>query len=727
MPLSDKEILKQAKRRYDECYHHWNHMQNENTELLEFISGEQWTAITRQNFENQGYAAMTSNRLPTFLRQITNELVKNTPEGQIDPRTDADKGKADVLNDLIRNIQEESHAKVAYCKAAEMAAAVGIGYFRIMTKFKDNKSMDQEIIIEPIDDVNTVMLDPNHKGLCGQDCEYAFISTTLTVDEYQRKYGKTKLGRKLRGDQTGEDLTDELKDVSWSKSEKKWTEKNQVLIAEYYFKDYSKKTLYQVFDSRTGKTFTTYNKEDIQDDMTILQSRDLEIPVVRWCKLNDMEVLEQTEWPGCYIPVVCVKADEYWIAGKRTLVGAVKPAIEAQVELNYAKSWRGMLLQMSPTAPWILTAAQVKDYEEDWKNANVAKFAYLTYNVDATGGSVAPPPQRNTFEAPIQSASLLVEGAENDLKAIFGTFDPNNQMVAPESGKAILARQDQSYNSNYHFYNNLSRSIEHGVCIMIEAVPVVYDTPREITLLSQDGKKRTVSINQPNEQGVVEYDLTVGDYTVSIQTGPSFGTKRQEMAEAVMDLIAAYPNAAPAIADLAVRQMDWAGADKIADSLEAMVPPQVLAARKVDPKNAAAMVPSLQGQLAAAQQQIQVLNMQAQKHTAEMDKAASDIKVEMLQADTEMKKAQLDNDFKMKQLQFNEEKTELEFLIKEKELEIKIAELKLKKAGVAIEGTKVAAEMLNDVHDRTIEHIDRMNPDIETDEESDTGMDEDLK
>ena len=247
MSMSEKQVIKQAKKRYDDCFHHWNHMQNQNTELLEFISGEQWTSITRQNFENQGYAAMTSNRLPTFLRQITNELIKNTPEVQIDPRDDGQEQKAEMLNDLIRNIQEESHAKVAYCKAAEMAASVGIGYFRIITKYKDNKSMDQELVIEAIEDVNTVMLDPNHKGIAGEDSEFAFLTTILTVEEYQRKYAKTRLGRKLRGEATGEDAAEELKDVSWSRSERKWTQDNQVLIAEYYFKDYERYLPYWVW------------------------------------------------------------------------------------------------------------------------------------------------------------------------------------------------------------------------------------------------------------------------------------------------------------------------------------------------------------------------------------------------------------------------------------------------------------------------------------------------
>ena len=171
------------------------------TDIFQFIAGNQWTDQARQNFENAGYAAMTSNRLPTYLRQITNEIRKNTPEIQIDPRNDENKDKAEMLNDLIRNIQDESKAEIAYCTAAENAASVGIGYIRVLSKYVKDDSMDQEIVIESIKDPNTVMIDPHHLAIDGSDSDYGFISTEISKDDYLRRYGKTKLARKLSGNE----------------------------------------------------------------------------------------------------------------------------------------------------------------------------------------------------------------------------------------------------------------------------------------------------------------------------------------------------------------------------------------------------------------------------------------------------------------------------------------------------------------------------------------------
>ena len=700
---NEKEILNEAKSRYDYSETQWGEMKQKNTELLQFISGEQWTYTARQNFENAGYSAMTSNRIPTFLRQITNEIRKNTPEIQIDPRDDADEQKAEMLNDLIRNIQAESKAEIAYCEAAESAASLGIGYIRVLTKYKDDKSMDQEICIEPVMDANTVMLDPNHKGICAQDIEYAFVTTVLSKDEYRRKYVKTRLSRKLAGQENEIDL----KEAQWSAAGKRWQTDNEVLIVEYYFKDYQKKTLYQILDNETQQVFTTYQPDKSQVDLGIhvlLQQRDLEVPIIRWCKLNDVEILEESEWPGCYIPIVAVKGDEFWIEGKRKLLGAVEPAVEAQVQLNYAMSWRAQLLQMAPKAPYIGTAVQFRTYEQEWANINVSNQAFMVYNKDE--GEQRP--SRDLGEVPIQAATVLVTSSGEDLKAIFGVFDPSQQAQGPESGKALLARQDQSYNSNYHFYDNLARAIEHVGCIILEAVPVVYDTARQVQVLAQDGKKRTVSINQPNEEGVVEYDLSEGEYSVSIQSGPSFGTKRQEESEAIMELIGVYPQAAVAIADIAVRSMDWPGADKIADSLEAMVPPQVLQARKTDPKQAAAMVPSLQAQVAQLTQQNQVLTTHLQQATGKMQAAADNIQIEHMKAAVDEKKINSEAQIKLAQLKLEEQRTELEFLIKEKELKIAAAELELKKAQMGITATKVMSDIASETHEHHIKHIDKM-------------------
>jgi hypothetical protein len=117
-------------------------------------------------------------------------------------------------------------------------------------------------------------------------------------------------------------------------------------------------------------------------------------------------------------------------------------------------------------------------------------------------------------------------------------------------------------------------------------------------------------------QGLIRiYDLTTGKYDVTCEAGPSFTTKREEAAAQMVEFIRAYPNAAPLIGDLLAKNLDWPGADDIAERLKAMLPP---AGHRAEPAsstaataNAATGRPGESRRLASLQQELQ--NIKASK------------------------------------------------------------------------------------------------------------------
>jgi hypothetical protein len=697
--INDDEILKQAHERFDLCVTAWGHMHQKNNEILKFIAGDQWTEMARSNLENAGFSAQTQDMIKPALRQITNELRKNTPSIQVNPADDTTVKSAGKMDDLVRSIQEACKADVAYQQGGLAAAQVGMGFLRVLSKYESNDSMNQVLYVEPVYDANTVMLDPNHRGVAGQDSEYAFVTTTLTLDEYGRRYGGSKLDEMIKA-------------KSWVGARKNWIEGDMVVINEYYFKDYDKKTLYQIRFVTTGKVDTTFDLSQYyvltedgmidgelpQEEMLthpdlvmVIDQRNVQVPTIRWCKLNEVEVLEKSVWPGDYIPIVAVKADEFWIDDKRRVVGAVEPAIEAQVSLNYYLSLEAQYIQMAPKAPYIGTAAQFKTFEQQWAALNVSSQAFIPYNKDDN----APPPSRDLGEVPIQRLAELVADARNAVRQIFGVFDPTNTQIAPESGKALLARQHQAYNSNFHFYDNLARSVQHVGCILIDAIPTFYDTPRRIQTINEAGEQKTVDFNTPDESGKVAYDLTNGSYTVSIQTGPSFGTKRQEGASQLLELMKVLsPEASQALADMAVSNMDWPGAKEAAARLRAMVPIEILQASDaeegVDSAEDAARLKAMVTQLKQQLEKVQQAFVQQQQM---LDIANQEMKLEKMSKEVDMLKAELDYKLKSRDQDVKEATTELEFYIKQKELEMQQQELDLKKAQMAVAGIKVASEM----------------------------------
>jgi hypothetical protein len=123
-----------------------------------------------------------------------------------------------------------------------------------------------------------------------------------------------------------------------------------------------------------------------------------------------------------------------------------------------------------------------------------------------------------------------------------------------------------------------------------------------------------------------------------VTAGPGFTTRREEAATQMMEFIRVFPQAAPLIGDLLAKNLDWPGAEQVADRLRAMLPPQ--AAGKVNP-----MVMQLQQMLqqqdaqakqaiAQLQQEIAKLGQQVQDKRAEHAIKAQELQIKGFEAET---------------------------------------------------------------------------------------------
>jgi hypothetical protein len=151
-------------------------------------------------------------------------------------------------------------------------------------------------------------------------------------------------------------------------------------------------------------------------------------------------------------------------------------------------------------------------------------------------------------------------------------------------------------------------------------------------IIGSDGKPDLVSINEPqqDEQGVwkVMHDMTVGRYDVVMDTGPGYNSKRQEAVESMVDMLKIDPALMQQAGDLIFRNMDFPGADIIADRLAAANP-----LAQIDKKSP--VPPQVQMQLKQAQAQVQQMQQQMQQMQLAM-KQRSDI--EQVKQDSETKR-----------------------------------------------------------------------------------------
>ena len=672
---------------------------------LKFIGGEQWNWQARNVRENAGLPCFTINRIPTFLNQILNEIRQNNPSIQVDPVTGgATRDTADTLAGLIRQIEQHSAATTAYQNAAWYAVAAGKGYFELVNEYENYDNNDQKLVINTIDDPTRVYMDPNHREVDGHDMEWCFIVSDMDKEAYKREYPDSTMNALL-----------DTKAFMPDKTQSDWITQNTVRVSKYYYKTYETKMLYTIrtikmdympylaedpsilLNPDAYETIYDYNKppKELVDmgAATIIGKRKVHIPTVKIATMNAVEILEETVWPYKHIPVFVVKGNEFWNDGRRMVQGAVRAAKDTQRALNWFTSVQAEVVGMAPKAPFVGGKGAFAGFEHMWRDVNVSPLAYLEFNDKDPKGNPISPPTRVQAEAPIQAVAQSRQMANDDLKSVFGIYDPSLGAQGNEtSGVAILARTKQSNLTNSHYYDNLVRAITHLGHVMVHVIPFFYDNERVIRIVNPNGTTASETINGSDGKN----DFSVGKYEVVIETGPTYATRRQEAVESMLTLTAGYQQAMPAIADLIVNEMDWPGAKLIADRLRAMVPPEILQATgetddsDMPPEQ---LVKQQRVQLQQTQQALEALNAHSEQIEQQLKQVTEEMKLVKMDKEFQVIKAELDNQVKNRELTIDEATTQLEYLLKERELEFEDRKIKLEEAKLAISGVNAMANI----------------------------------
>lgn len=700
-------VITEAKERYEIAQEAWNTYKTDANSTLKFYSGEQWDNQLKMNRSNAGLPSLQVNKLKNYIRNITSEIRQNTPQIQIDPKDEiATQDTADVLDGLIRSIQVESNASTAYDISAQYAAGVGLGYFRIISEYETDDSEYQRLCIKAIDNPNTVLIDPTHRDAAGSDMDYAFVITTMSKDAYLREYPESK-------------MSEQVSLNGWSSIDTTWVSEHEVLIAEYYYKVWKDSILFKVFNNQNGMVLNMRNTEKGFKDLVkagvikvMKEIRRDKIATVKWCKLNDVEVLEETDWPGPYIPIIPVKGDEIWVDNKRLISGLLQDAIDSQRAFNYFFSLEAELVQLAPKTPFIGEIRQFANFEKLWRDANVAPNAYLPYNAVSLEGQPLPPPARQSVEVPIQAAASLCAQANDNLKSIFGVFDASLGATSNEvSAKAILARQQQSHASNYQWYDNLIRSITHAGRILLAAIPTFYDAERIIRITKADGEKKSVIINAYDPQTGMMHDFSKGKFDVAIETGPSYSTRRQEAVESMLTLMGGMPPQMQAnYMDIVTRNMDWPGAKEFAKRAAAQVPPDLLeASGDMNDQTAKALSIQLRSQVKQQGQMLQQLNAHAHQVEQELKLAKDQLQLVKQDKSIDIEKAKMDFVKDNRQMDINEKEIKIQAILNTRKLELQEKQLELNSAEVASE---MASDMMDHVNKKHKTHKELNSKDV---------------
>lgn len=609
MMEKDNDVVSRCKKALEKSVESDSHNRDAWLENLTFARlSEQWPEQIKKERELERRPCLTINKLPAFIRQVVNDCRQNRPSIKVHPVDDrSDVDTAEVINGIIRHIEQSSDADVAYDTAVDLSASCGYGYIRVDVDYAYDDTFDMDIKIDAVVNPLLVHRDHNSSKHDSSDWSYCIIESWMGKEEFERKYpGKAE--RSFEGLSSDWYNTDD-----------------GVMVCEYWERKEEAKTVLMLSDQQVlDEDAYLANLEFFEaSGLAIVDERTVRSFKVVQYIIGADEVLETNPWAGRYIPIVPVYGEEVNKEGKRYFRALIEDAKDPQRMYNYWRTAMTETVALAPKAPFIGPKGAFESDKGKWGSANTKNHAYIGYD-----GGIAP--QRQPPPSPDAAAMQLAATASEDMKAVMGLYDASLGARSNEtSGRAIMARQREGDTSTFHIIDNLTRAIRHVGRIVLDLIPHVYTRPRIVRIIGVDQQPKSVPVNQqvPDPQakdGMRVYDLTKGKYDLTVTVGPSFNSKREEAATQMIEFVRAYPAAAPVLGDLLAKNLDWPEAQEIAKRLQALLPPPVQGQNP---------------QLTQMQQAIQVLQGKLQQ--AEQDKSmeARKLDIDAYNAETNRLKA----------------------------------------------------------------------------------------
>lgn len=594
-------------------------------EDFRWYASEQWEQQVEQQRRAAGKPTLTMNRLPMFVRQVINEVRLKPPAVKVRPGDSrATPDLAEIFTGLIRNVEQQSQAEIAYTRALEHAAIGGMGHFRIQTEYADDDTFDQDVRVRPVMSPLAVTWDHDARHPLRTDAQFTFVTDIYSKEAFEERWP---------------DATPASWD-SFTRDYPDWMHADFVRIAEYWYRKPVTKTLLRV-DGVGVVDADKLTEEDIGRAREMgLITGERRVETTKICQVlmsGHEELSDVTEWPGRWFPIVPVLGDEVDVGERVVRRGMVRDARPAQMIYNIHRTALAEAFAMAPKAKWQATPKQIEGFHSLYEAANVSNVAVLPYNVDPAAPGK---PERVMPEVPSQALIADLQLAAADLEAVIGMHRAALGAESNEtSGRALRMKRAEGDVGTFHYVDNLNRAVEHCGRILVDLLPRIYDTERQVRVLGESGEDKFVWINVVGPNGERIHDLSAGKYDVVVEAGPSFATRREEARESMLAFMQSMPQQAAMIADLYVEANDWPGADEVAKRLRRPLVAQGIA----EPREGDEPQQQQQGADAAAMiGQAEMMKAQVQQQRAQIEGMVKMAELELKRAEIALKAGELE-------------------------------------------------------------------------------------
>lgn len=604
------EFMELARKRFEQAESADEKQREREIEAKRFAAGDQWTPeVIRTRTGNDGANGqpvsparpmLTVNQVLEPLNQLLAqmsgadlgfELV--SADDFSDLIGDVDESEIQVREGLARRIQRDSQAIEARLWGADSGNTGGRGYWAVLTRYVEGKSFDQEIYIHKIYNQASVLLDPNRENFDGSDAEWGFIAHDMPADEYDAEHGEVDGKTNPIADCTtdefralGDDYPDWFTDTEGLRSYR---------VVDYYYTTRTVRALVRLADDSVAWADEVDASADVVDQRDVIERK------VKWAKIDGYQVLEETDWPSPWLPIIEYVAHPIQpYDGERRAQGLVEPMIDSGRGFNYMISRWVEQVGLSPLRTIMMAGGQDEGYEAEWQSINT-RTGIAHYNqTDLMGrpaGAPLVPPSGGENIGPISGAIQVFK------EAIYSTTQshgPSQGEADPalRSAKAINAVISNDQRGDSNIINHWASSVrQEGRVVNSLLYPIYGVRPgRLASIIGGDGKPQTIALNQPftmqgggktarpipaqpGDAGAQHFKLTKdANFNVVVKVTKNYDTLRQEFADQLGKIISADPQLMSVFGDLFFKNQDGPGHKELADRMKVMLDPKIQAA-----------------------------------------------------------------------------------------------------------------------------------------------------
>ena len=681
--------LKELKDRIEEGQEYFQENVKRFEKFIKLVFKSSLNDNEAQSLSDTGKPAIEFNILESFISRLRGEFEKQEPSLQIRaadgvPLSMLDNEFAETLDIVEAHLRaiffDGSNDMLEYNTYSDLLAG-GFSVLRVFTQYINEKSFEQNIVVERVFDPTLTVFDPlareSHKG-DGRFCGELY---PMTRQQFETEYGKEATENMK--------FTRNLSGFNWSfKNEKQ----DIVLVCDYYEKKSKKETILKLSN---GHTITKREYERFLKDWA--ESGNIEQPpvptnerrttfehIVRY-RFCENKILDYSETNYKYLPLVFVDGNSVVIRESGSYTQMTKPYIYHALGPQRLKNFSGQCLakELEDTISHkfmvpIESIPSEASYQEAYRNVQKADVLVYNHFLDTNNPQVTLPPPQVIARTPIPpEITNTFNGMDQTIERSLGILDQNQVAQAPMSGVAFARSAIQGNSASVPYVVGYIKGLNRVAQIVVDLIPKYYRTPRSLPVLLPDGKR---SYKEINKKGSLYMNFDPNHLEVKVSTGVNFAMQKEIALQTLIAMSQANQGFAQFFNDeglsVILDNIDIRGIDQLKEKANAWMQNQKQQkAQQMQMQQQQAQMQSQQQAMQMAQMQKELqspsqtqveqmfIQQKSQVDSANIAIKAKDSETKFLETLSKIRNADIDGELKAAKLSAENERSAVESLL----------------------------------------------------------------